>query len=397
MFGWFLSKPECPIDPVARDWIDARWAWLEAQFGTTRLRNRPMILPRVEFFPGEFNGTPEDARRVLDLVCGFMDIDPATIEMQLFDNGGSGAAGVYEVAGDKFRIWIAFSQLHDALALVSTIAHELGHIHLLGHGRIPEDADDHEPLTDLLTVYFGMGFFSANSIVVETHWTEGHSSSWTVGRKGYLDMPHFGYALAKYARCRDEDGSEWKRDLRLDVRSAFKKALRYLEYRERQGEADSTALETDNTLEIVGEIWTLPRGADDGAIKSLVVEWSERLARGGYVEALAMLDTTGLQRIHSPVILERTIAGYGVAELFDGDEVFAVTTLRGRPDADEIIRDKIRVDRKNIWLDSSKHLGMVHYDDIPLNGERSDLTARFHIVPVGVDRLTLALCDLGPS
>jgi len=37
---------------------------------------------------------------------------------------------------------------------------------------------------------------------------------------------------------------------------------------------------------------------------------------------------------------------------------------------------------------------MVHYDDVPLSGYRSDLTARFHIMRVGEDRLTLEFLDI---
>jgi hypothetical protein len=41
-------------------------------------------------------------------------------------------------------------------------------------------------------------------------------------------MPVYGYAFARFARARSEDGAEWVRELRLDVRSAFKKAMRFL-------------------------------------------------------------------------------------------------------------------------------------------------------------------------
>jgi hypothetical protein len=37
--------------------------------------------------------------------------------------------------------------LNDPEALVATIAHELGHIHLLSDERISRDTPDHEPLT----------------------------------------------------------------------------------------------------------------------------------------------------------------------------------------------------------------------------------------------------------
>jgi hypothetical protein len=37
-------------------------------------------------------------------------------------------------------------------ALVATIAHELGHVLLLGDGRVATQQQDHEPLIYLLTV-----------------------------------------------------------------------------------------------------------------------------------------------------------------------------------------------------------------------------------------------------
>ena len=55
------------------------------------------------------------------------------------------------------------SQLKDSLALVATQAHELCHLILLGPGLLSGDDPDMEPLTDLATVYLGMGVFAANS------------------------------------------------------------------------------------------------------------------------------------------------------------------------------------------------------------------------------------------
>jgi hypothetical protein len=104
----------------------------------------------------------------------------------------------------------------------------LAHVHLLGHGRITDEAEDHEPLTDLLTVFLGMGVFTANSVIREKYWHAGQWSGWSMGRRGYLSMPMYGYAFALFARARGEDGSAWARELRLDVRSAFEQALRFV-------------------------------------------------------------------------------------------------------------------------------------------------------------------------
>src|SRR5262245_56387977 len=114
MFGWFRAKAECPIDPATREWLDARWTWLERQFGLERLRQSRVVLPRPEFFPDAFHGTDEDARRMLDRVCGYMGLDPATVELSLYEDRNpvyegewrQGTAGLYHPEGGKFRIWV---------------------------------------------------------------------------------------------------------------------------------------------------------------------------------------------------------------------------------------------------------------------------------------------------
>jgi hypothetical protein len=237
MFGWFRSRPQCPVDPATQEWIDQRWAWLESQFGRERLRKTTVILPRPEFFPDPYHGTEDDVRPMLDRVCGYMGIGPATVELSLYEDRNpvyegewrQGTAGLYHPEAGKFRVWVEVGNLSDPLALVGTLAHELGHIHLLGHGRIPEETEDHEPLTDLLTVFLGLGVFTANSVIRENYWDAGVVSGWSMGRQGYLGMPAYGYAFARFARARGEDGSDWSGELRLDVRSAFQEAMRFLE------------------------------------------------------------------------------------------------------------------------------------------------------------------------
>ncbi len=150
---------------------------------------------------------------------------------------------------------------------------------------------------------------------------------------------------------------------------------------------------------------TLPIDASDNDIKSLVVEWSELLAETCFADAPAMFHTAEQRVPWTPETLEQVIAGYGVLDP-DSDTIefmlqehetsrFEITTLLGRPDRDEIIREKIEVGREHLFgLDPERYLGMVHYNDVPLSGHRSDLTARFHIKRIGADRLTLEFLDI---
>lgn len=240
LFDWFRSPLACPIDADTRAWVDGRWQWLEAEFGPDRPGRAAVVLPRPEFFPDPYHATWDDLGTLLRRVCGYMGVDPAGVDLDVHDDRGptagylhfdgrwEGAAGLYSADGGRFRVSVDAAGLADPLATIATLAHELGHVHLLGHGRVSPDAPDHEPLTDLLTVYFGMGVITANAVVRESSWRDGQYSGWSIGRQGYLTMPVYGYALARFARARNEIAPPWVRELRPDVRAAFNQAVRFL-------------------------------------------------------------------------------------------------------------------------------------------------------------------------
>ena len=80
-----------------------------------------------------------------------------------------------------------------------------------------------------LTVYLGLGVFTANFVIRERYWSAGPVSGWSMGRRGYLPMSVYGYALACFARERCEDNPDWARELRLDVRTAFNQTMKFFE------------------------------------------------------------------------------------------------------------------------------------------------------------------------
>lgn len=154
----------------------------------------------------------------------------------------------------------------------------------------------------------------------------------------------------------------------------------------------------------------LPIQATDLQVKLLVVEWTEFLAKKRFSDALDMFQYSNRENAWTPELLKKTIAGYGTSDLdeetwafmlqdwevteFEVTE-FEVKTLEGRTDKEEIIHERIEVDRENLYgLDPEMYIGMVHYNDVPICGSRSDLTARFHIRKTGDGHLTLEFLDL---
>jgi hypothetical protein len=238
---WPFRAPGCPIDPDEREWIDESLAWFGEEFGSAAL-SRPVILPTPEFFPGRYAGALPEVRAVVRRLCGYLDVDPDRIRVEVEPDDGAGPGGAmpaylrhgtrsvgnYRVRDGKGLITIAGRMARVPMALVATVAHELCHELLLGGERIDPERPDGEPLTDLLSVYLGTGIFAANAAFEFTQHVAPGRQGWRASRLGYLTEPMYGYALARYALLRGEPEPAWSRYLDTNPRSYLKRSLRYL-------------------------------------------------------------------------------------------------------------------------------------------------------------------------
>jgi len=142
----------------------------------------------------------------------------------------------------------------------------------------------------------------------------------------------------------------------------------------------------------------LPIDANEQKIKNLIIEWNELLAVEKYEEALAMF-LTDKEGAWTPDLLEQAVYGYGiightreeVKDMF-GFADYKVTSIFDNKEKDKIING---IEVSTDWNFKDKSLlGMVHYDYVPLNGELSDLTARFYIKKIDENHITLVFLDL---
>lgn len=236
MFGWLFGS-ECPLDPRGKTWVEDRLVWLRDEFGADDLYSGPVILPTPEFFPDPYDGSRDSVFALYDRVCDYMGVERGLLRLEFLrptpnplfmvnDNGealATEAAGVYQ--GD--RIQINESEMTDPMWLVGTIAHELAHQRLLGEDRIDADVFDNELLTDLTTVFKGMGIFLANS---PRHW-DGNYTLWPgtdLRKPEYMTGAMFGYALALMAWVRGETAPAWLKYVRSGVRGEVRQGLRFL-------------------------------------------------------------------------------------------------------------------------------------------------------------------------
>lgn len=95
------------------------------------------------------------------------------------------------------------------------------YIYCIGEGRLKEND---EYLTDLVTVFFGLGIFNANASFKYFS----NQDSWGYHKQGYLMQQEWGYGLALYAYIRNETDPAWISFLTPNIKSNFKKSISYL-------------------------------------------------------------------------------------------------------------------------------------------------------------------------
>ena len=246
-------SPKLPVNQEERLWVDDGFARLEAMLGRTRLLEAKVVLPDAKHFPDAFDGNEASVEMLVHRICEYMQVDRTRIKLEIFPDEAeelrenslwsiqtNRPAGIYfgheSVMEEDGRVVIALksSVLKDPTMLVATIAHELGHLILIGDGHLDRSTPDHEPMTDLLTVFLGLGIFSANSAARFQHHDHGGGwHSWSMRRLGYLPQGVYGYALAKFAAERGEIKPEWTQHL-SNERPCIFQALKRLAGKERE-------------------------------------------------------------------------------------------------------------------------------------------------------------------
>jgi hypothetical protein len=217
--GRRIRGPRCHLDAEEKEWVERRMIWLKEQFGSEPIRRAP-IDATSQLLPKNWDGSYEAGEDLFTRLCAGMLVDPARLHLEFYSQSetheaGSayageshsfGPAGLYCEPKQSQKLIIALeeSALLQPGSLAATICHELAHVHLLADKRIQPEETDCEPLTDLLTVYFGAGILTANTAFQFSQWQDGRLQGWNASRQGYLSEAQFGFALACYSWIRGD-------------------------------------------------------------------------------------------------------------------------------------------------------------------------------------------------
>jgi len=251
MFGLFNKKDpnRCPVTEENRIWIETSFNFLLNTFDKQKIKEREILIPHHSHFPIRYNGSDQTAIDTLAIVAKQMEVNPDDIHLDFYSEGpseistgaslGAGrvflnstkddkrSAGLYlgKQEDGKYHILLERGKILEPENMVATLAHEIAHIKLLGEGNL---TDNDEKLTDLTTIIFGLGVFSANSAFQS--YSGFDFTGWQ--KLGYLTQMEWGYGLALLAYIRKEKSPDWIKHLTLNVKSDFKLGMSFIENNE---------------------------------------------------------------------------------------------------------------------------------------------------------------------
>ncbi|WP_212831379.1 hypothetical protein [Catellatospora sp. TT07R-123] len=205
----------CPVRPQEHAWLESSLSWLEQEFGRA-----PLLAPPArpaDLIPAGYTGGLQEARTLVDLLCWRMGVDPVRVELELHSQPAP--LGHHRLRGGNSVIGVGFGHAATPTAMIATVAHELGHVLLVGDGRRDAADPDVEALADLVTVWYGLGVFGS-AVAVRC-----------ARRRPGLTLPRYSYALAHYAWLRGETDPAWLADLRQVPRAQVRRGLRHLAQR----------------------------------------------------------------------------------------------------------------------------------------------------------------------
>lgn len=242
MFNFLKSKNKyIPLNPELRKYFEHNLCWMVEVFPDINYKENKVLTPTKNDFPIIWDGSLESINKAKEIICYRMNIEPNEIDIDYFSNGikkidiGSSilflekdenvdeALGLYfgKNENGNYKIALEDSILTEPISLIATISHELSHVKLLGENRIDEND---EMLTDLSTVFFGLGIFNANDTFdyFQNFESYGYKSS------GYLKVEEWAYAFAIYSYLREETNPKWKKYLKKSIIIELDKCLNYV-------------------------------------------------------------------------------------------------------------------------------------------------------------------------
>lgn len=160
----------------------------------------------------------------------------ALCDVQIVANSEIGYPSAYAAATDNGPavIRLAEETMGDPLRTVMELAFQFSchHWHSVTGST---ELDRSARTADLMPICCGFGVLGSEACLYDEQWSQAGWSGWSISRSGYYSTVEIGYALALFARCRNEVNPLWLETLRLDSRQTAELAWEFFQRQEKEG------------------------------------------------------------------------------------------------------------------------------------------------------------------
>jgi len=234
-------------------WLLDQLAALIRRHGFETFVTAPLLEPTDTFFPDPWEPTARGVRTVARRLLRYAGLGAYRAVVEVGDgrdetgdldllghtqgSGHKGAAAWFAgLDGHACLFGIDERQIAQPDSLVGVMGHEVAHAFRAVHGLVVKDDALEEQLTDLTSVYLGMGVLLANSAETfraKGEWQAmGYQSSWSHAQTGYLGPVALCFLLAAQCIARglgSKERRELARHLETNQAASFRAACALLE------------------------------------------------------------------------------------------------------------------------------------------------------------------------
>ena len=266
MLHWLTAR-RSPVEDHEQLWVDEHLDILVQWLTPERIRRTTVIEPSDHFFPGSYDNSVASVQQHIEQLIGHIGrnlepfeetgiafqlealrIDTSLVRQPLVLSASIGLQLAAQALQTGFlntvicRDWMqpqlskpeAVPDIEDTLTTAVYASHPDG---ISRENTLADSAGKLTerliPMAGLLTVLFGTGLFSANTAIPDSGCGCSSTGCGTAGARSEagLSGPQFAWALARFAAIQNDSSPDWVQHLRLDVRSPFRQAHRFLQHR----------------------------------------------------------------------------------------------------------------------------------------------------------------------
>jgi hypothetical protein len=193
----------------------------------------PLVLPTDDFFPDRVTpdaaGAEVLARRLLGFAgLGELGVKVATYASHKRRSGHHTAAFFLGIEDGACLFGFDENLFESPDKAVGTLAHEVAHAFREARSLVVDDREREELLTDLTTIYLGLGVLTANAAYQYSSYRVLGGSAYEHSKMGYLPFQAMAFALAVHAVVRGEELGRVERHLSRSQADSFNAAVRAL-------------------------------------------------------------------------------------------------------------------------------------------------------------------------